>query len=87
MKYDSEEEAIAITIANDTEFELAGYIQGEPEHASKVARKVRAGQVIINGGARGTGASFGGCKSSGNGREHGVHGLEECLQTKAVIVP
>ena len=85
MKYDFEEEAIAI--ANDTEFELTGYVQGEPEHASKFARKVRAGQVIINGGARGTGASFGGCKSSGNGREHGVHGLEECLETKAVILP
>jgi aldehyde dehydrogenase (NAD+) len=85
MKYDSEEEAIEI--ANDTEFGLAGYVQGEPGHASKVARKIRAGQVIINGGARGTGAPFGGYKSSGNGREHGVHGLEECLETKAVIMP
>ena len=85
LKYDSEEEAIEI--ANDTEYGLAGYVQGEPEHASKVARKIRAGQVIINGGARGTGAPFGGYKSSGNGREHGVHGLEECLETKAVIMP
>ena len=40
-----------------------------------------------NGGARGTGAPFGGYKSSGNGREHGLHGLEECLETKAVIMP
>ena len=85
LKYDSEEEAIEI--ANDTEYGLAGYVQGEPEHASKVARKIRAGQVIINGGAKGTGAPFGGYKSSGNGREHGVHGLEECLETKAVIMP
>ena len=38
-------------------------------------------------GARGTGAPFGGYKSSGNGREHGLHGLEECLETKAVIMP
>ena len=53
----------------------------------KVARKIRAGQVIINGGARGTGAPFGGYKASGNGREHGLHGLEECLETKAVIMP
>ena len=85
ISFETEEEAIEI--ANDTEFGLAGYVQGEPEHASKVARKIRAGQVIINGGARGTGAPFGGYKSSGNGREHGVHGLEECLETKAVIMP
>ena len=85
IKYDNEDEAI--NIANDTEYGLAGYIQGEPEHAKDVARKIRAGQVIINGGARGTGAPFGGYKASGNGREHGIHGLEECLETKAVIAP
>jgi aldehyde dehydrogenase (NAD+) len=85
LKYKSEDEAIKI--ANDTEYGLAGYVQGEAVHANEVARKIRAGQVIINGGARGTGAPFGGYKSSGNGREHGVHGLEECLETKAVIAP
>ena len=85
IKYEGEDEAIEI--ANDTEYGLAGYVQGEPEHAKEVARKIRAGQVIINGGARGTGAPFGGYKSSGNGREHGLHGLEECLETKAVIAP
>tara|TARA_Y100001970_G_scaffold161228_1_gene197207 strand:+ start:4410 stop:5828 length:1419 start_codon:yes stop_codon:yes gene_type:complete len=85
LKYDSEEEAIEM--ANDTEYGLAGYVQGEPVHANQIARKIRAGQVIINGGARGTGAPFGGYKSSGNGREHGLHGLEECLETKAVIMP
>ena len=85
IKYETEDEAIAI--ANDTEYGLAGYIQGEKVHAHEVAKKIRAGQVIINGGARGTGAPFGGYKSSGNGREHGRHGLEECLETKAVISP
>ena len=85
IKYETEEEAIQI--ANDTEYGLAGYIQGEPNHAHKVAKKIRAGQIIINGGARGTGAPFGGYKASGNGREHGLHGLEECLETKAVIAP
>ena len=85
IKYENENEAIEIT--NDTEYGHAGYVQGEPEHAKEVARKIRAGQVIINGGARGTGAPFGGYKSSGNGREHGLHGLEECLETKAVIAP
>ena len=85
IKYDNEEEAI--NIANDTEYGLAGYVQGDPDHAREVARKIRAGQVIINGGARGTGAPFGGYKASGNGREHGLHGLEECLETKAIIAP
>ena len=85
IKYETEEEAI--NIANDTEYGLAGYVQGEPSHAQEIARKIRAGQVIINGGARGTGAPFGGYKSSGNGREHGLHGLEECLEIKAVIAP
>ena len=85
IKYENEDEAIEI--ANDTEYGLAGYVQGELEHAKEVARKIRAGQVIINGGARGTGAPFGGYKSSGNGREHGLHGLEECLETKAIIAP
>ncbi len=85
IKYENEDEAISI--ANDTEYGLAGYIQGEPEHAREVAGKIRAGQVIINGGARGTGAPFGGYKASGNGREHGIHGLEECLETKAIISP
>ena len=85
IKYKTEEEAIKI--ANDTEYGLAGYIQGEASHAHEVAKKIRAGQIIINGGAKGTGAPFGGYKSSGNGREHGRHGLEECLETKAVIAP
>ena len=85
IKYETEEEAIQI--ANDTEYGLAGYIQGEPSHAHEVAKKIRAGQIVINGGARGTGAPFGGYKASGNGREHGLHGLEECLETKAVIAP
>ena len=85
IKYENEDEAIEL--ANDTEYGLAGYVQGEPDHAKEVARKIRAGQIIINGGARGTGAPFGGYKSSGNGREHGLHGLEECLETKAVIAP
>ena len=85
LKYETEEEAIQI--ANDTEYGLAGYVQGESNHAHEVAKQIRAGQIIINGGARGTGAPFGGYKSSGNGREHGMHGLEECLETKAIIAP
>ena len=83
IKYETEEEAIEI--ANDTPYGLAGYVQGEQAHAVEVASKIRAGQVTINKGARVRSAPFGGYGSSGNGREHGTHGLEECLETKAVI--
>jgi aldehyde dehydrogenase (NAD+) len=84
IKYSNEDEAIAI--ANDTPYGLAGYVQStNPEHARKVANRIRAGQVSINGGARGPQAPFGGYKASGNGREHGLLGLHECLETKAII--
>ena len=83
IKYESEDEAIQI--ANDTPYGLAGYVQGEHGHALEVASKIRAGQITINKGARVRSAPFGGYKTSGNGREHGAHGLEECLETKAVI--
>ena len=83
IKYESEDEAIQI--ANDTPYGLAGYVQGEHGHALEVASKIRAGQITINKGARVRSAPFGGYKTSGNEREHGSHGLEECLETKAVI--
>jgi aldehyde dehydrogenase (NAD+) len=84
LKYESEDEAIEI--ANDTEYGLAGYVQsGDEDHAKQVARRIRAGQISINGGSRGPAAPFGGFKTSGNGREHGLSGLEECLETKAII--
>ena len=85
IKYETEDEAIEI--ANDTEFGLAGYVQGELSHAIDVGNQIRAGQITINGGARGNAAPFGGYKASGNGREHGKHGIEECLETKAIIAP
>ena len=85
IKYSSEEEAIEI--ANDTEYGLAGYVQGEISHATEVARQIRAGQITINGGNRENAAPFGGYKMSGNGREHGRIGLEEFLEVKAIISP
>ena len=85
IKYSTEEEAIEI--ANDTEYGLAGYVQGEISHATQVARQIRAGQITINGGNRENAAPFGGYKMSGNGREHGRIGLEEFLETKAIIAP
>ena len=83
LPYDSEEQAIAV--GNDTVYGLAAYVQGEPEHARKVARQLRAGQVNINGAGVDLMAPFGGYKQSGNGREWGDHAFADFLETKAVI--
>ncbi|HEY8574296.1 aldehyde dehydrogenase family protein [Phenylobacterium sp.] len=75
----------AIEIGNDTEYGLAGYVNGaDIEKARQVARKIRAGQVSINGGADMT-APFGGYKMSGNGREWGDFAFHEFLETKAIL--
>lgn len=79
-------EAQAIEIANDTEYGLAGYVQGtDLEHARQVANQIRAGQISINGASSPGKAPFGGYKQSGNGREWGVAGFEEFLETKAIM--
>ena len=83
LGYRGEEEAI--TISNDTPYGLAAYVQGEPTHARKVARQLRAGQVNINGAGIDFMAPFGGYKQSGNGREWGEHAFGEFLETKAII--
>lgn len=83
IDYDTVEDAIEM--ANDTEYGLSGYVQGPPEEARKVAAQIRAGQVIMNGAQIDMNAPFGGYKQSGNGREWGVYGLEEFLETKAVL--
>ena len=83
MPYDSEEEAIEI--ANDTVYGLAGGVwSGDPERAKRVARRIRAGQVEVNGGAFNVMAPFGGYKQSGLGREAGTFGLEEFLEVKSL---
>jgi len=82
MPYDSEDEAI--DIANDTIYGLAGGVWGEADHAKRVARKIRAGQVEVNGGAFNVMAPFGGYKQSGLGREAGTFGLEEFLEVKSL---
>lgn len=83
LPYQSEEQAVAI--ANDTVYGLAGYISGEPEHARKVARQLRTGQVNINQAPGDMMAPFGGYKQSGNGREWGDHAFTDFLETKAII--
>jgi len=75
----------AVRIANDTPYGLAGYVSsGDVERARRVARRMRAGNVNLNGAANERAAPFGGYKHSGNGREWGRFGVEEYLEVKAV---
>jgi aldehyde dehydrogenase (NAD+) len=81
-----EDDADAVRIANDTPYGLAGYVQSSDiERARKVARQIRAGNIHVNGAGVDPGSPFGGYKQSGNGREFGVWGLEEFLETKAIL--
>ena len=82
-----EDEDDAVRIANDTIYGLAGGVwSGDPERAKRVARRLRTGQVEINGGKFNPMAPFGGYKQSGNGRELGKYGLEEYLEVKAMLL-
>jgi acyl-CoA reductase-like NAD-dependent aldehyde dehydrogenase len=75
----------AINIANSTIYGLGGAVwAGTDEAAMKVARRMRTGQVDINGGPFNAHAPFGGYKQSGNGRENGVYGFEEFLEFKSM---
>jgi len=83
IPYDTEEEAVAI--ANDTQYGLAGGVwSDDPARAEAVARRLRTGQVEVNGGRFNPLAPFGGYKQSGNGREYGTFGLEEFLEVKSL---
>lgn len=83
LGYSSEDEAVQI--ANGTRYGLAASVwSADQDHAVSVARKLRAGQVEVNGGAFNVAAPFGGFGQSGYGRELGVAGLEEFLEVKAL---
>jgi acyl-CoA reductase-like NAD-dependent aldehyde dehydrogenase len=83
LPYDDEEEAVRI--ANDTIYGLAGGVwSGDAERAKAVARRIRTGQVEVNGGSFNPMAPFGGYKQSGKGRELGKFGIEEFLETKSL---
>jgi aldehyde dehydrogenase (NAD+) len=85
IPYDSEAEAI--DIANDTIYGLAGGVwSSDKDRALAVARKIRTGQVDINGGSFNPMAPFGGYKQSGNGRELGEFGLEEFWEIKSMAM-
>jgi aldehyde dehydrogenase (NAD+) len=82
--YDTIDEAVQI--ANDTPYGLAAYVSGgDIEQVRKVASRLRAGQVNINGAPPDLNAPFGGFKQSGNGREWGDHAFGEFLEVKALL--
>ncbi|MDD9945959.1 MAG: aldehyde dehydrogenase family protein, partial [Myxococcales bacterium] len=83
IPYDDEDEAVRI--ANDTVYGLSGAVwSGNVDKAKAIARRLRTGQVVVNGGRGAPGMPFGGYKQSGNGREAGKAGLEEFLEIKAL---
>jgi aldehyde dehydrogenase (NAD+) len=85
MPYDSEEEAIEI--ANGTPYGLSGGVwSSDRDRAERAAKRLRAGQIKLNGAAFNPTAPFGGYKQSGIGRELGAHGLQEYFETKALII-
>jgi acyl-CoA reductase-like NAD-dependent aldehyde dehydrogenase len=83
IPYDDEDEAV--DIANDTIYGLAGGVwSGDAERAKAIARRIRTGQVEINGGSFNPNAPFGGFKQSGHGRELGKFGIDEYVELKSL---
>jgi aldehyde dehydrogenase (NAD+) len=86
MPYDDDDDAVRI--ANSTVYGLSGGVQSaDIDRATKFARRMRTGQVEVNGGGFNIAAPFGGYKQSGNGRELGKFGLDEFLETKSLQLP
>jgi aldehyde dehydrogenase (NAD+) len=84
IPYENEDDAIRI--ANDTPYGLSGFVtSADRERAGRVAKRIRSGNVHINGARIDFGGCFGGYKQSGNGREWGEAGLEEFLELKAIF--
>jgi aldehyde dehydrogenase (NAD+) len=80
-----EDDDDAVRIANDTQYGLAGGVwSADEDRALAVARRMRTGQVDVNGGRFNVAAPFGGYKQSGYGRENGLFGIEEFLETKSL---
>ncbi len=80
-----EDDDDAVRIANDTLYGLSGYISGDSDRARSMARRIRSGNVHLNGAGPDFNAPFGGYRRSGNGREWGALGFEEYLETKAIM--
>ncbi|MEU9885796.1 aldehyde dehydrogenase family protein [Sphaerisporangium sp. NPDC051011] len=82
IPYTSDDQAVEI--ANGTMYGLTGAVFGGHDRAMAIARRLRTGQVDVNGAHWNVLAPFGGYKQSGNGREFGRYGLEEYLETKSI---
>ena len=81
-----QDEDDAVRIANDTNYGLSGYVSSsDPGRARKIARRLRTGNVHLNGAPLDRNAPFGGYKQSGNGREFGKFGIAEFLEAKAIF--
>jgi aldehyde dehydrogenase (NAD+) len=81
-----EDEDDAVRIANDSPYGLSGFVtSGSLERAHEIAKRIRAGNVHINGARVDFSGCFGGYKQSGNGREWGEAGLEEFLEMKTIF--
>jgi acyl-CoA reductase-like NAD-dependent aldehyde dehydrogenase len=84
IPYENEDDALRI--ANDTSYGLSGFVtSSDPDRARSVAKRIRSGNVHINGARPDFAGCFGGYKQSGNGREWGEAGLEEFLELKAIF--
>jgi aldehyde dehydrogenase (NAD+) len=83
IPYDDEEDAVRI--ANDTDYGLSAVVFGSADAVKRVAPRLRAGMVYVNGGQPDPTLPFGGYKQSGNGREHGKFGLAEFMEVKALV--
>ncbi len=83
IPFDTEDEAVAI--ANDTIYGLTNYVQSQDGgRRNRLARKLRAGMIEMNGQSRGRGSAFGGIKASGRAREGGIWGIEEFMDSKQI---
>jgi aldehyde dehydrogenase (NAD+) len=84
IAYENEDDAVRI--ANDTPYGLSGFVTSrDSERARRVAKRIRAGNIHINGARVDFGGCFGGYKQSGNGREWGEAGIEEFFELKAIF--
>jgi len=83
LPFDGEDEAVRI--ANDTAYGLTNYVQSaDGARRNRLARRLRAGMIEMNGQSRSLGAPFGGVKASGRAREGGIWGIEEFTEVKAI---
>ncbi len=80
-----EDDDDAVRIANDSLYGLSGYISGDSARAKSMARRIRTGNIHLNGAGPDFNAPFGGYRRSGNGREWGALGFDEYLETKAIM--